>query len=207
MAKITVAEAFELLKDVNKNISNIGSNQRLRMASMLNRQLADALEDAAPEQLEKEFTYTVSQGNGSDTFPVDFQDVDGLDLGFFPINDQGEKEKGLVRIRDNDNNAEGYTTTGIDTVNFRNIRTAGSVLMRYNSVTLKFTTETGVGGEFVVDDRWEELVQAGMLHRYAVFDSKSLASDEASASARFNDLLDDFKVRIKQTPNVMVFRK
>lgn len=204
MASITVSDAFTLLEDVNKNISNIGTAQRLRMASMLNRQLRDAIQDVDPARLVKPVTFTVSQGTSTDTLPVDFQDNDGLDYGFYTLDSKGDLDVLLTEVRVNDDITQGFRIEGTDTVEFRNVKTAGSIVLRYIPTITNFTT---FDDEFVVDDRWIELVQAGMIHRYAVFDSKGSASDEVGASERFLNLLDDFKVRIRRTPNVFSYKR
>ena len=200
MAALTVERAFQSLEFVKKNISNISTTNRLEMASNVNRQIFDELVGTNPEQVPAtEVTFTVTGDPFTYTLPADVESTTFKDGGLFVKRDGALIQERLTPQGQEVNRVQGYKYRG-STLTIQGLGNNQEVIFRYIPELARFTATTDT---FVVTDRYLELVRAGLLHQYAIFDQDPAA--EVEADQRFRLLMTDFIDTKRVTSDVLTF--
>lgn len=200
MAALTVERALQSLEFVKKNISNISTANRLEMASNVNRQIFDELIGSNPEEIPAtELQFTVTSDPFTFTLPSDVETTTFQNGGLFVKTDGSTFQERLTPQTQENNVPQGYKYKG-STLTIQGLSGGQEVLFRYIPELARFTAITDT---FVVSDRYLELVRAGLLHQYAVFDQDP--ASEVEAEQRFRLLMTDFVDTVRVTSNVITF--
>lgn len=197
MTTVTVNRAFESLKFVIKNIDNISPTNRLEMANNVNREIRDEYLGANANDLLTETTLSVANGNSTQSLPSDFQDINPFQSGFFMLDSNGKEIKRLP-VMEQITDVESCFIIG-DTINFYNIGTSNTIKLKYINELADFTALTET---FVVDSRWLDVIRAGLLVQYYIFDKNR--GKQIEAQEDYGNLLTNFTTKIPKVPRVMV---
>ena len=133
------------------------------------------------------------------TLPADVESTTFKDGGLFVKRDGALIQERLTPQGQEVNRVQGYKYRGSNLI-IQGLGDNQEVIFRYIPELARFTATTDT---FVVTDRYLELVRAGLLHQYAVFDQDP--ASEVEADQRFRILMTDFIDTKRVTSDVLTF--
>lgn len=186
MAKLTVNDIFTELEDIQYDISDISTSQRLRMANKLNYQINEINKSIIPNYGYANYDFATTSGVNRYDLPVDFEDAKSLGSGLYVLNSDGtlgERQQELFPGADGDGYYLGgevvllvytpsiyFTQTPASTQNYR---------LRYQK---ELTELTSLADEIILDKRFSELARDFLLKEYAIKDKDTARRQEYEQS-------------------------
>jgi hypothetical protein len=203
MAKLTVNNIFEALEAVKKDISDVDTNQRLRIANMLNQEIYELNKSIKPDDTVGVYDFATTPGTSRYSLPTDFEDMKALGCGLFELTDTGEINNELQLSYAGAN--EGYYLGGeivalVYTPSLYLVQTPTSsqqYRLRYNKT---LTELTSLADETILDKRFLQLARDFVLKEYAIFDEDP--SKEQVADQRYALSKAEYIRNARQTPGV-----
>lgn len=203
MAKITINDMFDSLLSIKKDITDIDTSTRLRIANMLNYEIYELNKSIMPDYSVTNYDFTTSQGIQRYSLPSDFEDIKALNCGLFTLNSDGtlgtQQQEGY-------NGANTGFYFGGEIVGLVYTPSLYFVQMPQSTQTyrLRYTkalTElTSLASELLLDKRFIELARNYALKEYAIFDEDP--AKEQLADQRYRLTLSDYIKNARQTPSV-----
>lgn len=204
MAKLTVNDIFDALEAIKRDISDINTSQRLRIANMLNLEIYETNKSVIPDYNVTEYDFSTTVGVSRYTLPTDFEDVKELGFGLFELNSDGTLGNMLQELPA-DSTDNGYylggeivglvytpslyfTQTPTSTQNYR---------LRYIPV---LTELTSLADETILDKRFLQLARDFVLKEYAIFDEDP--AKEQVADQRYRLSQAEYIKNARKTPGV-----
>lgn len=166
------------------SISDVTDAMLIRWADDLNQRLYRSCYMVDPARYITSQSYTVSTSPSTQALPA-FESAKEFDCGFYELDANGNKVGGLVPVGYGSLH-KGYNVIG-DNVTFTGFNSETTVIFRYIPTLAALTTTSS---NFIVPDRYQELVVWGMIALYyAAFKDP----ERGNADSEFNRLLGEFE--------------
>lgn len=142
-------------------LNDISNTRWIAMAQDLNELLYQEMIDIEPSRFVTTQSYTVTSSPQTHALPAALQGMSQFDGGFHEIDANGN-DVGVLVQTGYGSQRKGYYIDGSDVV-FTGITTSTVVRLRYIPT---LTAMSAMSSEFVVPDRYKELVVQGMIKAY-----------------------------------------
>jgi len=195
---LSVANAWA---DVQSRVSNIGdvdSTQQLHLASIVNREIRQTLADVDPERVISTDTISVVSGTASYALPSDFQDIQPDSCGFFLVDANGNATATRKTRTGYGSRKIGYYISGTNAVLTPDPTASETLTLRYIPTISDFAADTE---NFAVDERYRNLVRAGLLKEYYWQKGSYKDADYAFWSSEYANRTEEFIDTIRKEPN------
>jgi len=198
MATVSITAGWQTVIDVKRSIS-VSTAQKLRFASMVNKRIREAWLSADPSQLYSTSTVSVVSGTSSYALPSDFDTSKDEGTGLFFVDTNSKQTDNKLILTGFGSASAGYYIDSTNIILTPEPASTQTYTLRYIADLAVFSDLTDT---FVVDDTYLELVRAGLLHQYEIFDRNP--AGEAEAEQRFTFLLEEFIDNVAKTPNIFI---
>ena len=187
MAKLKVNDIFDMLKAVKRDISDVDTSQRLRIANMLNQEIYEWNKSICPSDNFGIYDFSTTNGVNRYSLPTDFEDTKGLGFGLY-TRENGEAKTQIQETIAN-SGVEGYYIGGeivslVYTPSLYIIPTPSST-QDYRLIYSKTLTDLiSLDDSLILDTRYRQLARDFVLKEYAIFDDDP--SREQVADQRYS---------------------
>ena len=190
MATLSVANSWSDVSARVKNIGDVSTTQQLRLASIVNREIREALLDVDPEQLISTSTISVVANTASYTLPTDFQSLEAIGCGMYLVDTNGKDTDTKLAITSFGSEKKGFYLNATSIVMTPIPASSETYKFRYIATISDFAVDTE---NFVVGDRFRECVRTGLLVQYYWQKNGSKDTDYMNWSAEYAKRMDDMQ--------------
>jgi hypothetical protein len=191
MAKLTVNDIFDALQAIKRDISDVDTTQKLRIANMFNQEIYELNKSIKPDDNTGVYNFSTSAGVKRYDLPTDFEDCKALGCGLFEIDingELGEQTKEGYHGTDRQGWYVGGEIVSLVYMPSLYLTETPSTTQSYRLVYSKALTElTSLADELVLDKRFLQLARDYVLKEYAIFDedpAKEQVADQRYALSK-----------------------
>lgn len=204
MTRLTVNDIFDSLEAVKRDISDVTTSQRLRMANMFNQEIYELHKSIKPYEKFAEYDFSTSSGVKRYDLPTDFESTTAMGTGLYQLNSDGTLG---TQTEESD---PGFTTDGYyfggelilgvytPSLYFKDTPTSSQdYRLIYNP---ELTEIKSLSDELLLEKKYIQLARDYLLKEYAIFDEDP--AKEQIADQRYVLSKAEYVKKAKRTPAV-----